>query len=155
MLGISIKPLREAFRHLFLENSFDAFYISEARLLNEFTAVIDGKKTENAAEGYVRWERLRPLLYPFIKGEKAPERIHLVFLLPEEKTAELLSRASLPYDTESPPQLFMNLRYQPGSLLLTTGVSDRDFRTGSDLYRLWDKSVLQFINRLGLSEETS
>ena len=153
MLGIYIKPLREAFHHLFLGHSFDDFYISEIRLSQDFSLTAEGKRFGEEGEAYIRWSRLRPLIYPFIKGEKPPRSLSLVFLLSEEKTISFLKRFSLPYEESALPQLFLNLRYKPGALLLTTGISEKSFQLNSDLSRCWDQSVKQFIEGLGLSED--
>ncbi|MBO4872593.1 MAG: hypothetical protein J5496_04170 [Lachnospiraceae bacterium] len=153
MLGLSVIRLKDFTRHLFVSDSFDDFYLSEARFATSFTASFDGKiLSENAPSPYISWGRLRPLAYQLIKGKELPKSFSLVLVYPEEKTAALLAAAGREADPENLPSLFLNLRYRQEQLMLTTGISEQSFFPDFELPKLWDRQVLQILSERGLQD---
>ena len=153
MLGLSVIRLKDFTRHLFVTDSFDAFYLSEARFATSFSAQFDGKSlSENAPSPYISWGQLRPLAFQLIKGRELPKSFSLVLVYPEEKTAALLAAAGREADPENLPSLFINLRYRQEQLMLTTGISEKSFYPDFELPKRWDRQVLKILTELGLRD---
>ena len=156
MLGLSVTRLGEFTRHLFVKDSFDSFYLSEARFATGFTAQFDGKTlSENAPAPYISWGQLRPVAFQLIKGKELPRSFSLVLVYPDEKTAAFLAAAGRDADPETLPSLFINLRYRQEQLMLTTGISEKSFYPDFELPKLWDRQVLNILRELGLEETVS
>lgn len=156
MLGLSVTRLGEFTRHLFVKDSFDSFYLSEARFATSFTAQFDGKSlNDNAPAPYISWSQLRPVAFQLIKGKELPRSFSLVLVYPDEKTAAFLAAAGRDADPDTLPSLFINLRYRQEQLMLTTGISEKSFYPDFELPKLWDRQVLNILRELGLEETVS
>ncbi len=153
MLGLTVTHLRDFTQHLFIKDSFDSFFLSEARFATSFTAEFDGKAlSENAPQPYISWGQLRPVAFQLIRGKELPKSFSLVLVYPTEKTAALLAAAERETDPEMLPSLFINLRYRQEQLMLTTGVSEKSFYPDFGLPKLWDREVLKILAELGLED---
>ena len=156
MLGLSVTRLRDFTQHLFLKDSFDFFYLSEARFATVFTAQFDGRSLgEAAAVPYILWGQLRPLAFQLIRGKELPKSFSVVLVYPKEKTAAMLAAAGREALSEDLPSLYLNLNYRQEQLKLTTGISEKSFYPDFELPKLWDREVSAFLNALGLDEAVS
>lgn len=156
MLGLNIIRLKDFTQHLFLRESFDDFNLAQARFVTSFSTTFDSRLSDTEDDSaQVKWSRIRPLAFQLIRGEDLPRSFSLVLVSPGDKTLSLLEEANLSPAANQLPSLFLNIRYRQEQLMLTTGIHENSFIPNSELSRLWDKRVLEFLSALGLDEAIS
>ena len=152
MLGLYVRKLKEFNRRLFLEDSFDGFFLSSARFATSCSVSIDGTAiSRDAAEPYVRWGDVKAFAAQLVRG-KAPDSFQIVLILPKEKTAALLAAAGSSFTEEDLPLLFLNLQYRQEQLSLTTGISEKQFGQFPGLSSVWDRAVPGLLAEMGLDD---
>ena len=156
MLSIRISELKKFTSMLFTEDAFDRFCLHDAVFRTAASTVIDGSRNaefydegEAPDEPYVLWSEIRPLAYQAIRGSRLPVSFRLVFLTSSQATQAMVRRSGFS-DCEV-TSLSLNLSYRDKVLTLTTGVSYNGFSMEKSLEKYWDASVLQFLDKNGLT----
>ncbi len=155
---------KKEFMHLLLRSEiFDNFLLSEASIHTSAKYDIDGRinksfysadeLTELQLEhlDYLPYSRLRPVCFELIKGRRTPTYFKLVLMLSPanlQNTIQASGTSILPADILA---AYLNIYYQNGQLMLTTGVSYRTFITDKSFEKEWEKFTINFLNRKNVS----
>lgn len=151
---------QKEFMHLLLRSEiFDNFLLSEASVHTAVKYDIDGRLNESFFSKdelsnqqlddltYMPYGRLRPIFFELIKGRTAPTYFKFVLMLSPsnlQKTVLASGAAISPADILG---VYLNIRYQSESLMLTTGVSYRVFIPDKSFEREWEKFTINFLKR--------
>ena len=168
MLALRFTQTKNFMERLLLSPAFDRFLLSEASITTAATISIDGHfhpdfypeadAEENAPvradRGLVYWEQLRPTCFQLIRGKHTPLAFSFIFCLASSNIQKLLADAALSFRPEDVRALFLNIRYDNGSLTCTTATSMNLFTLDKSLEEVWEKAVTAFFLRLELSFET-
>ena len=146
MLKIDTK---KCMSELLLRDTFDAFSFIEGTITTFSHFTIDGflhkSFFEEAPEKeYADWKVLREYCFSIIKGKRTPLDFKLIFSLPKEETASLISENALDFSPEDVQGLYLNFRYDGLNLTCTTGTSLKSFSMDKSLEQTWDKWVQDF-----------
>ena len=127
MIALQITDTKDFTTKLFLQEVFDPFWVVEGSLRTHCT--------------------LRPLCFDFIKGKKTPLGFKFSFRLSDSNTEKLLGQSGVSLSLADVAGLFLNIRYQEGKILVTTGTSLRLFTTDKSLDHAWDAMVQRFFKQ--------
>ncbi|MCD2493599.1 DUF5721 family protein [Lacrimispora sp. NSJ-141] len=151
MIALKIPDKKDFTSKLFLQDTFDAFMVSQASFTTSITVSLDGSLhrdyftdaewEEMEQHDFARWPLLKPLCYQIIKGRRLPEHFKIVFMLSRSNTEKLLSGTGLSIPVEQVGGLFLNVRYDQGTLQCVTGVAHSFFTADKSLDRAWDDMI--------------
>ncbi len=159
MRSIRIENIKNFTKALFTEDAFDGFLVTEAAFSTITNIIIDGHINkefmgeaelalpENREEA-VYWKKLRPLCYEIIKGQKVPLRFKVVLMMPSDMVLGFLDSAGLDFEPVQVNALFLNINFQNGRLVCTTGTSMKAFTLDRSLEHAWDDQVEKFLMRV-------
>ena len=155
MTAFEISELKDFTSKLFIQNTFDAFLVSQASFTTSISITLDGSLRkdyfteaeweEMPQHDLARWSLLKPLCFQIIKGSRLPEQFRIVFVLSRAASETLLRSASIP--PEQIGGLFLNIHYEHGALTCVTGVSFASFLMDRTPERIWDDAVRQFLKK--------
>jgi len=163
---IEISEIRKFTSALFAGTAFDTFCVTEASFSTLFDIRIDGhinKEFLRSADGssgdmetapeavspepeIITWGRIRPLCFDLIKGKRVPIRFKVVRMTPPDKVPGFITGHGLNYNAEDVNALFINIRFENGSISCTSAVSLKTFSMDKSLENAWDESVAKFLN---------
>ena len=133
MLSLTIKDLKQFMNKLLISDTFDGMCLSEAYICTGCSYTIDGKLNTHfyhedelnsmPSARYTSWKNIKPFAFSIIKGRKVPELLKITFVLPEAVVAKLILDIDLNFDPGCVNGLFLNVRYQDGSVTMTTASS--------------------------------
>ena len=102
---------------------------------------------------YSSWKSIKPFAFSIIKGKKVPELLKITFVLPETVVAKLILEHDLNFDPDCVNGLFLNVRYQDGSVTMTTASSLSTFTLDRSLDEAFEKYILSFLSDADISYE--
>ena len=152
MIACKIVHLKGFMSHLLIKESFDAFWLSEASVTTGNTFTIDGMLHPEFFSQEAQ-EVLKPFCYSIIRGKQTPLQFKFVFRLSYVKMCQALENAGIAIDPEQVDGLFLNVQYQGGALICTTGTSLKVFTMDKSLDQMWDQMVLRFFQKMGIEYE--
>lgn len=133
---------------------YDSFYLFEARIKADIDYSINGKinrdffdsdeKDRMAAEEYIGWKNIKPVVYGLVKGDKLPLNLKLILMFNRENITRLVEMNNLPISENDIGALFFNVLYESGSLMVTTGTSIKTFSLDKTLDHVWDDTVEKY-----------
>ncbi len=165
MIRFSPKKLRDFNKHLFAEETFDAFLVPEAHFVTSFRTDFEGHSSPadaadaagnadgNAAPAEVpcvSWKELRPIALQLVRGQVPPKSFSIVMKLPEDRAEILLARGASPEDAGNVSGFYLNIRYAKEELVLTSGCMQKTFSLDRTWEKAWDNYVEDLLSRLGL-----
>lgn len=163
MILLSIKDIKQFMSKLLIRDTFDNYYLSEATVSTGNTYNISGEINRNFYteeefdalddKKYSRWAAIKPFCFSLIKGNKVPNSLKIIFLLPDDYVLKLLSDNTLDYELSDINGLFINVKYQDGNLNIITGSSVRKFTLDKSLDNAFDQYVRIFLSENGISYE--
>ena len=141
--------------HLFLQPTFDSFFLREAMFKTAATVTIDGAAnadyfdTDEGVPEHVTWGSVRPLSFQVIKGNRLPVSFQII-LYPDETTAATLLGADVAKQTafQKVTRYYLNLSYKNRLLTCTTGVSYAEFTVDKSADEAWDRAVSAFLKQM-------
>ena len=159
MKAVTIENIKSFTTHLFARETFDGFLTAEASFSTSTDFTIDGHINrdylseeelllQDNREGIVSWKKIRPLCFEIIKGKKVPLRFKIVFMLSSGAVRRFLDRSELAFDPEQINALFLNVNFQEGKLICTTGTSLKTFTLDKSLENAWDTYAEKFLNQV-------
>ncbi len=119
---------------LLVNNSFDAFLIRQAEI-NSFAKFEMSAILSKGEDDDLYWERLKPYIYNIIKGNVLPKSMKIVFNLDKEEIAKI---------SENFTACFLNLNYENGEVIFTTGTSTKTFDINRSDDILFDEYIDMF-----------
>jgi len=157
MLALKLTNTKNFMNTLLRTECFDHFLLQEATIYSGATFTIDGRMpkeyytAEEAEElgimGYscLPFSMLRGNCFDLMKGKKAPSAFSFVFLLSPENLAKTLQAIGGGLSVNDVTAMFINIRFQTGQLMLTTGVSYRSFVMDKSPEKEWDRMLQKFL----------
>ena len=143
MIALQITDLRSFTKHLFTQNTFDGFWLSEAAVQTSAALIIEGKtdpaffsdqetteeEEKTAPAPYLNWGEAKHYCYEWIRGRSLPLHFRMVFRDPGRQ------------DNAA----FLNIRYEREQpLRVTTGYTAKEFTMDRSDEKLWDEEVRAF-----------
>ena len=155
MLALHIPDVRDFTSKLFLGDVFDAFYCCEASFTTYFTCTIDGNLKKEFFDSQEApkdrdlclWEEIKPYCRTLIRGRHTPLHFQIVFQLSHKNVEKLLQLSGLSLSPENISGLYLNCRFDRGSLICTTGTALRIFTMDKSLDQAWDSMVTRFFRQ--------
>ena len=157
MLALNIPELKNFMNQLLCSDTFDHFLLKEATIQKDAvwnfygTVTPDFYSSEELEEqglsglAFLPYGRVRQHCFDLIKGKRTPSYFKFVFLLSPDNLSRTLASMQTPFTPQDVTGMFLNLKFQNGNLMLTTGVSYRIFSTDKSLEHEWDRLVEIFL----------
>ena len=136
MLALNIPELKNFMNQLLCSDTFDHFLLKEATIQ---------KEQGLSGLAFLPYGRVRQHCFDLIKGKRTPAYFKFVFLLSPDNLSRTLASMQTPFTPQDVTGMFLNLKFQNGNLMLTTGVSYRIFSTDKSLEHEWDRLVEIFL----------
>lgn len=158
MIALQISEIKDFMNKLLCSEVFDNFLLQEASINTNASYHIEGhvntdfySKEELEEEGlsqlsFMPYGKIRPQCFQLIKGKRTPTFFKFVLLLSPQNLERTLAQVNSPFTSNDITGMFLNIKFQNGCLLLTTGVSYRIFSTDKGLDKEWDQLVRRFLN---------
>lgn len=159
MISVSITDVKHCMAHLLSRETFDLFYFVEASIKKEISYLIDGHLNsdffDTDSEGkpnrsYSLWRDVRPLVFEIIKGKRLPLSCKIILALPKKTIAYLIHESGSSFREEEIEGIYLNILYDPTSLILTTGISYRTFSLDKSLEQNVDDHMIKFLKEKGI-----
>ncbi len=155
MLLLKITDVKSFMSKLLIKNVFDNFLMSELEIRTFSLFQIDGKLNQEwfdtdeleilQDKDYVKWEKVRPLVYQMVKGSKVPGSMKIVLLLSTENKYRILNRMQQNQTVDEVSQFFLNMKFEKGEMFLTTGVSYKIFTMDKTMQEQWELDLKKFL----------
>lgn len=155
MIALQLPDIKTMTSKLFAHEAFDYFLVSEATIQTANTIYIDGhlhadfydndEKEALRDPVFSDWASLRPVCFHLIKGKRAPLGFKIILRLSAANVEKLLQTSGLSYSPADIDGLYMNIRYEKGSLTLVTGTSMKTFTLDKSLENEWDAMVKRIL----------
>lgn len=155
MIALKIDDIRQFTSKLFVGEVFDGFLVKEASIVTFNTFTIDGRvrqgyyTEEELEEGKIEelsfWKTVKPFCFSLIKGKKLPGSFRIVLQLDTGAVGRFLQAQQLAMAAEQVSGLYINIRYEEGTLHCITGTSVTFFTLDKTLENAWDEKVKGFL----------
>ncbi len=157
MIALNISEIKDFMNKLLCTETFDHFLLQEASICSNVNYHIEGAinqdfysedemaELELTGLSFIPFGKIRPQCFDLIKGKRTPSFFKFVFLLSPKNLEKTLAQTQSSYTANDISAVFMNLKYQNGQLLLTTGISYRIFSVDKSLDHEWDSLVKRFL----------
>ncbi|MCC8025637.1 MAG: DUF5721 family protein [Clostridium sp.] len=160
MIALKVEDVRTFTSKLFVKEDFDRFLVKEIDIVTYNRFTIDGhirqgyfgeeELEERRIGEFSSWKMLRPLCFDLIKGKKLPGSFHIVLQLGPGDVGDFVKNSGAGMAESQIQGLYLNIRYEEGSLLCVTGTSLNTFTLDKTLETEWDKAVEQFMRDHGI-----
>lgn len=155
MVALKIDDVKQFTSQLFLGSTFDDFLVKEAQIVTFNSFTIDGhirqgyyseqELEESQMEDLSSWQMLKPFCFSLIKGKRLPGSFQIIFQLSPRKTEVFLAQGRLDFVPSNINGLYLNIRYEEGSVHCVTGTSLNVFTLDKTLEQEWDQTVCGFL----------
>lgn len=165
MIALDISGIKDFMNKLLCTEIFDHFLLKEATIQSSVTWNLEGElnrdfySTEELEElglsglSFLPFGQVRAQCFNLIKGKRTPSYFKFVFLLSPANLSRTLTQTHSSFTPEDITGMFINLKFQHGRLLLTTGISYRIFSTDKSLEQEWDTLIKRFLTNHEISFE--
>lgn len=155
MIALKVEDVRTFTSKLFVKEDFDRFLVREIEIVTYNRFTIDGhirqgyfgeeELEEGKIEEFSSWKMLRPLCFNLIKGKKLPGSFHIVLQLTPDDVDRFAGICGAGIPGSQIQGLYLNIRYEEGSMYCVTGTSLNVFTLDKTLETEWDKAVERFM----------
>lgn len=157
MIALNLPEIKEFMNQLLCGETFDHFLIQEAVIQNSVTWNLSGAITpefysadELEAAGltglsFLPYGFIRPQCFHLIRGKRTPAYFKFVLLLSPANLSRTLEQTHSQFTADDITGMFLNLKFQHGGLMLTTGISYRTFSADKGLDSEWDALIKRFL----------
>ncbi len=165
MIALRLSDKKTFMNQLLCSEIFDRFLLLEASVAKEATFSIDGRLNasfytkeeldeQNLSDAKILpYAKLRPICYQLIRGSHTPVSFKFILMLSPQNTANTLLHSESGFTESDIKGIFLNLTFQNGQLLLTTGISYASFSMDHTLDQEWDLLVKKFLNKYAIAFE--
>ena len=165
MIALKLTDKKAFMNQLLCTEVFDHFLLAEATVTKDAAFTIDGhfnasfySAEELEDEGLadckiLPYARLRPICYQLIRGKHTPVSFKFILMLSPENMANTLARSASGFTPNDINGILINITFQNGQLLLTTGISYAAFSTTHTLDHEWDAMIQRFLRKNEISYE--
>jgi hypothetical protein len=149
MLALAVEEadVKDFMNKLLRESVFDDFELRSARVSSFALFQIDGPpdppedETRPAEREPLTWGRLRPYVFNIVKGAAKPSSMRLVLAADGETLAAVSAEAA---------SLFINISFENGAVVITSGFSPKSFSLDKSAERLCDVYAADFLRENGI-----
>lgn len=155
MIAESITNIKKFMGALLASDYFDHFLVNSVTVTTYGTFHIDGhlKKDFYTQEewealpekNYATYETIRPICYDLIKGKKLPLHFKMIFSLNQTERLKLLETSNTTLTSEDVADLFLNIKYDAGTVTCSTGTSYTVFTMDKSFEQTFDKYILRLL----------
>ena len=162
MKQIKILQVKKFMEALLLQEAFDLFDLQSAKVTTYNTFTIDGRvhpdfygeEKEEHPELLSPWKQMRGVVKDLIRGKRTPLSFLLVLRLKEEEEQKVLSLTEEEKERMKTTYGFvLSIKYQDGSITLTTGVEYKVFTMDKEAEGRWDAALPPLLSRKAISFE--
>lgn len=158
MIAEQIKDVKNFMSKLLIDSTFDNFLVNEVSITTYNTFEIDGhiKKEFYTEEEFSSlpdphlsfWSKLKPFCFSLIKGNKTPVKFKMIFALNRTQIENLITSNQISISIDDVNELFLNIKYENGTLTYVTGTSLKIFTMDKSLEKAFDTYISHFISTL-------
>lgn len=151
MKNYPIEDVKGFMNDLLVNEKYDSFYMFEVRLKTALDYYINGKinseffdsdeETDVCKEEYISWGNIKHTIFELIKGNRLPISFKMILMFNRENIVRLVEMNNLPMNPDDIRALFLNIYYENGELLVTTGTSIKVFTLDKTIDNVWDDTV--------------
>ncbi len=158
MLALEITSQKIFMNQLLNGDAFDVFLLEEATVKTAATYTIDGYvnkefySSEELSGGiapydFMPWSDAKGLCFQLIKGKHTPLLLKLVLHLKPAQADKLLEPIRDSFDVTQVKSPVLTVKYDGSHTILTTAVSYHSFVMSKDPDFVWDKALMQYLER--------
>lgn len=153
MQAFEILNVKEFTKRLFITDTFDKMYVTEAEFLTFVKFNINGKINrayfdEENDDEFCQWENIREICFEIIKGRKTPTTFKLVLKFPQKFTMEWIGENT---SRKVEADMYLNIRYIDNKLSLISSFSPKTFSLERDLIYLFDIYVKEMFKKINIA----
>jgi len=163
MIACQLKDIKLFMNKLLNSETFDKFSLETARITTYNTFEIHGRtvpefyndleeKPEVIPE-FSLWRDMRPICFGLIKGNRTPVSFQFTLRADMDYTYRLIKQNEIDVDPAKVSCLFVNIRYEHGTLTCITGTSFTTFVADKSLETLWDTTFKKSLSAMNLNFE--
>ena len=91
------------------------------------------------------WKEVRNRIFDIIKGKRLPLSCKIVLGLPKQSVSYLISHSNSTFREDDIEGIYVNILYDPKTLLITTGISYKNFSLDKSLEYAFDEYLAKFL----------
>lgn len=155
MVLLKILDIKDFMSKLLIKTDFDEFYMSEMEITAACRYQIKGRlnkswfsEEELRAMGgreYSYWKEHKATAFQFVKGEKTPLFLKVVFLLAPQGLEAFLEQGKSGFLLGDVEGLYLNMKFEKNQLVIGTGSSLKIFTLDRSLEQSWGEYVMGFL----------
>ena len=165
MIALKLTDKKTFINQLLCSEIFDHFLLSEATIAKDASFTIDGhinasfyskeemEERHLSKNSILPYSSLRPICYQLIRGSRTPVYFKFILMLSPENMANTLACSESGFTPNDVQGIFINLTFQNGNIVLTTGISYTVFSTNHALNQEWDLLIKRFLNKNNITYE--
>lgn len=163
MIACQIKDVKVFMNKLLNSEAFDKFSLETARIITYNTFEIHGRTVPEFYNGleekpdeipeFSLWRDMRPICFQLIKGTRTPVSFQFTLRADTDYTLRLIKQNEIDVDPEKVSCLFVNIRFEHGTLTCITGASFTTFVADKTLEALWDTTFKKSLSTMNLNFE--
>lgn len=163
MISIKILDIKTFMSELLVHDLFDMFLVSELEIITSNKVTISGKLYKDfyssdeldivSDRDHSFWKEIKPLAFNLIKGNKMPLSMKIILMLPPSSVESILEEANLGLNLSDINGLFLNIIFEKGELMCTTGSSVKVFTLDKSLDNIWDEKAMAYLKNKGITVE--
>lgn len=148
---IVFEPLHigEFMKKFLLSETFEPFMVVEASILGAFRVDFDGilikQFSSNSVEKFVQYSKLRKVILSLIQGDKPPLSFKIILAVSQSNLATYIKKHKEEFEMVVPTGLFINIKFESGKLLVTSGCSTDKLDLDRVVDKAWDLSLRKFL----------
>lgn len=164
MLAIRIASSKIFMSQLLAGDLFNPFLLVEGMLVTSITYNFDGhinldfypiddRDSEHHPYEYQPWTDTQQAVYALVKGSNTPLLMRFMLQIKPDQATAALSKELPDFDFSQVKALLINVKYEAGTVTITTGTSYKTFVMGHEADQLWDKLFCQYLSGKGIEYE--
>ena len=139
--------LKALMNHLLKNSTFDKFQVRGVEVCTYTKMSLSGiieksyypeSERKGISRNYCLWSELREYVFEWIRGERQPKIIKIIFSLDEEVMSGIHANAAA---------MFLNLNFEEGIVKFTTATAQKNFEMDKSLDNSWDDMVRKFFQK--------
>lgn len=161
MLALQVLDVKQFMVKLFYQPIFDQFYVKELTVRTFFDFSINGRRNMEyysleeqeikKQQPKVYWKEVKSFIFQIIKGNRTPLALNLVLQFGEEQTKQILKLCGSEINLEDSIALYINIRFESGKLILTSGVARAMFTLDKTLDRVFEQELMTFLKNADIA----
>lgn len=163
MVSVKVLDVKTFMSELLVHDLFDNFLLSELEIITSNHFKISGKLYKEfyssdeleliQARDHSFWKEIKPIAFSIIKGNKMPLSMKVVLRLPPPSMQSIIEKSNIAINSSDVDGMFLNLIFEKGEVIGTTGTYLKLFTLDKTLDNLWDEMAVSFFKNKGIAVE--